>query len=277
MIGFLNDDSSDVGVRHVGVILRYWAPEKPEWDNPLRGEASVSQLKWLNTSASTIDLLEFEYWSQLSLRTLFPAFLSSRPAYKIIRPSAFQEDHLLCITGSIGSGKSITTNRLCAQAGYKQVNTGRIIASILKIAPVPETGRAEFQAKALEFIRSKNGPKKLAEAISAEIAAIDTSRIIIDGIRQLETLEILKQISIRKVATIFVHTPPDIAYRLYSIREADKLNITLSEFMKIYNAPVESEVRLIIQEADAIIYNWFGLDNYEILVENLIEKLGLQL
>jgi hypothetical protein len=45
--------------------------------------------------------------------------------------------------------------------------------------------------------------------------------------------------------------------------------------MKIYNAPFESEVRLLIQDADAVIYNWFGLEDYELVVEKLVTELGL--
>jgi len=53
------------------------------------------------------------------------------------------------------------------------------------------------------------------------------------------------------------------------------LYLSLSDFMKIYNAPFESEVRLLIQDADAVIYNWFGLEDYELVVEKLVTELGL--
>nr|WP_280824452.1 HTH domain-containing protein [Mesorhizobium soli] len=275
VLGFLNDDSSDIGIRHVAVVLRYWAPETPEWKNPQRGEASINQLRWMKTVGSEIDLLDFEYWSQLVLRTFFQGVVISRPSLKVLRPNAFREPHILCVAGSIGSGKSITTNRLCERAGYRQVNTGQVLARLLDIPPVPITPRSEFQVKAYDFITQQNGPRRLAEAILDDVAAMQEPRIIIDGVRQLETLERLKDISTRTVSTIFVYTPPDVAYKLYSIREANSPGMSLSEFMRIYNAPVESEVRLLIQDADAVIYNWFGLDDYELVVERLIAELGL--
>jgi predicted NUDIX family phosphoesterase/dephospho-CoA kinase len=275
VLGFLNDDSSDVGIRHVGAVLRYWAPEVPEWKNPQRGEASLSQLRWIRTAQREIDLLEFEYWSQLVLRTFYPAVVTSKPSFKVLRPATFREPHLLCVTGSVGSGKSITTQRLCDRAGYKQVNTGQVVARLIGIPPVPHTPREEFQAAAYDFISQPDAPRRLAAAILDEVNAMHESRVIIDGLRQLETLERLKELSPRRVATIFVHTPPDTAYRLYMAREANVPEMSLSDFMKIYNAPVEAEVRLFIQEADAIIYNWSGLEEYELVVEKLIAELGL--
>lgn len=275
LIGILNDDSSDVGVRHVAVVLRYWAPTFSEWERPQRGEASVSQLQWIKTTDFAVDLLEFEYWSQLVLRTFYPASTRSRPSFKIVRPSAFKSLYLLCVAGSIGSGKTSTTNRLCTRAGYQQVNTGKVVAKLLGIAPVPETPRDAFQAKALELISRPNGPYFLAEAILDEASLIEGSKIVIDGVRQVETLELLRGMSSRRVAMIYIYTPPDIAYKLYTTREATTPDITLSEFMHIYNAPVESEVRLLIQDADAVVYNWFGLEDYELILEKLIAELGL--
>lgn len=274
VLGFLNDDSSSVGVRHVAAVLRYWAPDSAEWLSPMRGEASVSQLKWIDTSGAEIDLLDFEYWSQLCLRNFYPQFVASKPTFRVIKEKVFREPHTLCIIGSIGSGKSVTTQRFCEQAGYVQVNTGRVIAELLGLPPVPTTPRGEFQEKAMEFIRTPDGPKKLAASIDEEVRRVGHDRVIIDGVRQLETLEMLRAISLRKIACIFVYTPPDSAYEFYTSREAAG-ELSLSKFMRMYNAPVESEVPSMIQEADAIVYNWLGIEKYEKVVRSLIERLGL--
>ncbi|WP_172788252.1 MULTISPECIES: HTH domain-containing protein [Bradyrhizobium] len=272
-LGFLNDDSSDVGVRHVAAVLRYWAPEDSEWKAPTRGEASVSQLKWLKINSPEIDLLEFEYWSQLCLRKFFPTFVSSKPAFKVLRKSAFEEPHLLVVTGSIGSGKSSTTRRLCQRAGYVELNSGAVLADLLGIPPVPNTPRDEFQKRAYEFITSKDGPRNLAQSLATRASSLGAIRVIVDGIRHAETLEELRARSSLRVSTLFVYTPPDVAYELYKIREVS--DISLHEFMDHYNAPVETEVRSLIEEADAIIYNWYGLESFELVVDNLIGELGV--
>lgn len=275
VLGFLNDDSSDVGVRHVAAVMRYWAPETLDWKNPQRGEASIAQLRWMKTVGTEIDLPEFEYWSQLVLRTYYPGFLTNRPSYKLVRPGVFQQPHLLCVAGSVGSGKSITTSRLCSRAGYHQINTGRVVADILGLPPVPTTPRAEFQQCAFEMITQPDGPRRLAAAILDQVSRSVEPRIIIDGIRQLETLERLKEAAPRPVATLFVHTPPDVAYKFYVLREAKNPNISISDFMSIYNAPVEAQVPLLLSEADAVIYNWFGLEEHELVIDRLLADLGL--
>lgn len=275
VLGVLNDDSSDVGVRHVGIVLRYWAPEDPNWATPLKGEASISQLAWMKTSETGADLLEFEYWSQLILRTYYPASLTSKPAFKIIRSQPFHGPHLLVVLGSVGSGKSIATRELCEKAGYSQINSGQIVAKLLGIPPVPQTPRDEFQRHAFELISSPDAPSLLASAIADEAEILGSRRIVIDGIRQLATLEKLKARADRPVGSIFVHTPPDVAYRFYMLREANSVSLSLSDFMQIYNAPVESEVNSMITEADAIIYNWWGLDEYELVISRLTQQLGL--
>lgn len=275
IIGVINDDSSDVGVQHVGVVLRYWAPETSDWSAPTRGEASIAQLRWIKAGEQKFDLLDFEYWSQLVLRKLYPDFVAGRPAYHIVKRTPFQEPHILCVTGSIGSGKSITTRRLCEHYGYSQINSGKVVAELLGIPPVPETPRVEFQQMAFRFITSSEGPAQLASAIAKAALDLATDRVIVDGIRQLRTLEALRKVANQRVATVYVHTPPDVAYKMYALREAQTPNLTLSTFMEIYNAPVESEVRYMISEADLIVYNWIGLDDYDLVVEKFICDLGL--
>ena len=275
VLGFINDDSSDVGVRHVAVILRYWAPETKEWDQPIRGEASVNQLRWIKTTGSDIDLLDFEYWSQLLLRKFFPTFVVSKPSFKLVNPGKFVDPQLTCVLGSVGSGKSVTTKRLCETAGFEQINTGRLLAGILEVKPVPETPRSVFQELAFEFISKADGPDRLAAAILAEVHSRPSRRVIVDGIRQLRTLSLIRERSDRNVAVVFVYTPPDVAYQMYVMREHLGQSVSLHEFMALYNASVENEVRLMINEADVVIYNWLGLFEYEAVIGRLIEELGL--
>ena len=274
-LGFINDNSSDVGIKHVAAVLRYWAPDTESWRNPTRGEASIAKLAWVETAGEPVDLNEYEYWSQIVIRSLFPSAVRAKPSYKIVNQRAFSDLHLLCVAGSIGSGKSITTQSLCERAGYTQVNSGAVLAGLLNLPPVPETPREVFQTAAHEFISEDSGPENLAKALLQAAESVDSGKVIIDGIRQLATLECLKRFASRRVATLFVQTPPDVAYRLYSVREASNPDLGLSEFMKIYNAPVESEVRHMIGDADAIIFNWFGIEEFELSLVRMVAELGI--
>jgi predicted NUDIX family phosphoesterase/dephospho-CoA kinase len=275
ILGILNDDSSDVGVRHLGVILRYWAPGTLEWTKPLRGEASINQLKWIDLRAPDLNLIDFEYWSQLCLRKLYPSTVSARPSFKVIRRKPFNSDHILCVIGSIGSGKSIASEILRDEAGYFEVNSGEVMATVLGIEPIPVSPRNVFQIKAQELMSRPEGAERFVDALLARAAKTPNQRVLIDGIRHPETLKAIKERSGRDVGVLFVHTPPDIAYQLYTDRLTGDSKPTPAEFAFLMNAPVESKIRYMIDEADAIVFNWFGLEPYRFLVRELIEELGL--
>jgi hypothetical protein len=70
---------------------------------------------------------------------------------------------------------------------------------------------------------------------------------------------------------MYVYTPPHIAYRFYEGRGAD--NLSIDEFLKLYNSPVEADVKKLIVDADAILYNWTGKLHYERAVRKLMQEL----
>jgi len=76
-----------------------------------------------------------------------------------------------------------------------------------------------------------------------------------------------------EVAVIYVQAAPDIAYKLYSARE--RQSISPNKFFELYSAKAESDVRYLIQDADAIIYNWTGKDEYDAVLDGLGTDLGL--
>jgi hypothetical protein len=101
-------------------------------------------------------------------------------------------------------------------------------------------------------------------------------RIVIDGIRQRSTLEQIRAQSEGDVAIIYVHAPPDIAYSLYSQREqSNGGTLTPTQFYRLYAAPVELEVRYMIQDADAVVYNWTGKQEYDVALDKLATTLSL--
>lgn len=273
-LGIINDDSSDVGVRHMAVVLRYWVDDWSQWRSVTKGEASINKLRWLDTVGETINLSEFEYWSQLVIRSFFQSSMKMVPSYKIQRKSAFREPHVLCVVGSIGSGKSVTSRLFSERFGYVTVNSGRVLAGLLEIPPIPHTARAEFQALAVEFISRQDGPPRLGEALAKAALETGAERVLIDGIRHPETLEALRFSTKMPVALLYVHTPPDVAYEMYRFREGHgEESITFPQFIGLYTAPVESRIRYLIGEADIVTFNWLGLDGYERALTSLMEEL----
>jgi hypothetical protein len=220
--GVINDDSSDVGRRHVAVIFEYRVKDWDAWSLPQRGEASINQLEWIDVKQDKIDLNEFEYWSQMCWRAFFPSIVEAQPSYKIIRKRPFVGSHLLVVTGTIGSGKSAATEFFHDWLKYEEINSGKILASILNLSPIPRTSRRTFQAAAVKFINSKTGPRRLARKICQIANSSDAPRVVIDGIRHRETLNLIREFSTRAVAVIYVQAAPDIAYKLYLFRTVNE-------------------------------------------------------
>jgi predicted NUDIX family phosphoesterase/dephospho-CoA kinase len=276
ILGVLNDNSSSVGVRHLAIVMRYWVDDFSKWNNPQRGEASVNRLHWIDTRLEPLNLSDFEYWSQLCIREYYPQALRTSPSYRIQRQNAFRGRHIACVVGAIGSGKSATTNALINRAGYEQINSGQVMAELLGLPPVSESDRADFQKAAFEFISKPDGPKALAAALISAARKVAGARIVIDGIRHPETIAELKAMADVPLALMYVYTPPDVAFEMYRMREdSGRGDIDFDNFVDLYNAPVEGQVRYIIQDADVILYNWIGLSEYEKTINQMLVKLGL--
>jgi predicted NUDIX family phosphoesterase len=277
LAGIVNDDSSDVGRRHLGIVLRYEVGDWENWKEVRSGEASINKLQWIDVTQEPINLIEFEFWSQLCWRSLFPVVVSAQPQYRIIRKKPFKERHILVVAGSIGSGKSWATSFLSRNYSYEALNSGKVLASILGLPPVPKTPRAEFQDAAWEFISTVGGPDRLADELIRRAEEMGDGRVIIDGIRQVETLLRLQEKASCQMALLFVHTTPDVAFHLFTAREArgEEKRVDQVSFMKRYSAPVEQEVRYLMNSADVVMYNWFGAEQYDAALSAMAVELGL--
>lgn len=274
LVGALNDDSSEVGRRHFAFIFRYEVKSWAEWSLPRRGEKAVTELRWLDSTKHDFSLRDFEYWSQLCLRTYFSEYVRAEPSYLIRRKKNFTRSSMLCILGPVGSGKTEATRVFTKDHGYTEINSGVLLSDILELPPVPETPREDFQRAALKFINSANGPIKLAKAISRRAQGVEHSRILVDGIRNRSTLiELEKIVGRNRLALIYVHTPGDIAFRFYENRLGRSASI--HEFIAVRESPVESEVTGMIEDADAVLYNWTGKMGYRQTIQAMMQELGL--
>lgn len=265
----INDDSSPDGRRHLGIVFEYTAPKS---FIARRGEASINQLTWIDLAGGRVDLNQFEYWSQLCLKKLYPDFVRAQADFKIIRRAPFNKGHALVIAGTVGSGKTAVAKQL-SDFGYTMISSGNVIATLLGLPPVPETPRQVFQNEAWNFITSRDGPSKLAAAIAAEVLESPDKKFVIDGVRQRATLNALRALlRPRKVAMLYVHTTPDTAIEFYRQREATGISAE-DALSQIYGASVEEEVRYFIAESDAVIYNWFGRKDFKKVINQLMRAL----
>lgn len=275
IIGIINDDSSDVGRRHLAFVMRYEVSPDRYWDSPERGEKSITQLRWISAKDTERMLLwNFEYWSQLCLREFAPKLVGGRPAYRLVRRTPLKPPHVLCVIGPVGSGKTIATDVLKCDFGYKEVNSGRVLARILKTPPVPKTSRLDFQNRAWKFISKASGPERFGREIARIVNAMDSDRIVLDGIRHKATLEYLKAMCCnRRIGIVYVQTPADLAFKFFIERIAQ--GATMSEFLNTREATVEQEVESFISKADAVLYNWTGTLQYQETIRAMMEELGV--
>ncbi len=274
IVGALNDDSSTVGQRHFAFLFRYEVSNDPAWKQPTRGEKSITQLRWLNRVRGPVPIWDFEYWSQLCLRHYHAPLATSAPTYRITRRWHAPARHIVCVVGMVGSGKSEATRVLCEDFGYEEINSGKVLAELLHIPPVPKMSRDLFQTKAHRFISDAKGPGVLARALWKEIEISGASRALVDGIRQPQTLNELRNCAGNTpIKVIFVQTPPDICYKFYKERESR--DISIFEFLRIQNAPVETQVRDMIGLSDAVLYNWTGRHEYRSAAGSIMREFGI--
>jgi predicted NUDIX family phosphoesterase/dephospho-CoA kinase len=260
-VGVINDDSSEAGRRHFAFVFQYEVSGDEEWEDPKRGEKSITKLQWLRPNEPRIPIWNFEYWSQLCLREYFPAVISTTPAYKLLHRASLAPPNILCVIGELGCGKSEATRILTERFGYTAVNTGRVLAKLLNIPPVPETPRETFQREAWNYISKDKGSEKLARQVWVEIEKSDNERILIDGIRHRSTLSNLRHnAGKRRIGVLYVYTLPDVAYDFFEQRE--RRDISFFDFLSLRAAPAEREVGELLGQADGVLYNWAGLADY---------------
>ena len=280
LLGVLNDDSTDVGRRHLAVIYRYDVSVDPGWEEPQRGELGITQLRWINFERDDVRVEKFEYWSQLCLREFYADLIRPRPAYRVRRHRPVRPPHVLCVLGQIGSGKTQATSVLRSDFAYVEVNSGAALARLLGRNPITaanEDEREEFQRDAMIFIRAAEGPQSLAAAIWDDVERQNSDRVVIDGVRQRETLDWLAvcagEAVRRPLGRLYIHTPADVAFEFYRRRRG--ADTTVFDFIRVRDAPVEGDVAQLITDADAVIYNAAGLRSFRAMIRRYMRELGV--
>jgi predicted NUDIX family phosphoesterase len=262
-LGILNDDSSEVGRRHVAVVYRAWLQDWNTIRALKKGDSSIKGLGWIDLAKDKVDISDFEYWSQLCLRKFYPSTVIAKSGVRILNRAKLATDRIIVVAGRIGSGKTETARYLSEKLGYPLIRSSALLQEVMGAPPMNEIGRREFQTRALDFIRADGGPERLAVAIEARVTKIGAERCIIDGLRHLSTYENLSARFGGSTGLIFVQTPPDVAYDMYRNREVQgTLTFSYRDFLEIYDAAVEAEIPSLGRKAQVYIYNSFGIEAF---------------
>jgi predicted NUDIX family phosphoesterase/adenylate kinase family enzyme len=269
-LGVLNDDSSEVGRRHVAVIYRLWLPDWNVARLLQKGDSSIKGLGWIDLSKDKVDISEFEYWSQLCLRKFYPSTPITKAGFKILNRSKLVRDRVIVVAGRIGSGKTETAGYLSQKLNCPLIKSGDLVRALMNAPSIEEIGRREFQIRAQDYISTSDGPDRLAAAIETRVDQTSAQRCIVDGVRHLATFERLESLFNGSVGLIFVNTPPDVAYDMYRAREAQRaLTFSYREYLEIYDAPVESEIPSLGRRAHIVINNAFGIETFRRTLDEL--------
>ena len=121
ILGILNDNSSEVGRRHVAVVYRAWLPDWNSIRHLQKGDFSIKGLGWIDLSKDKVDISEFEYWSQLCLRKFYPSTVIAKSGVKILNKARLTSDCIVVVAGRIGSGKTETAGYLSQRLGWPLV------------------------------------------------------------------------------------------------------------------------------------------------------------
>lgn len=248
-VGMILDDSSPEGVRHLGFVIKGELPDSFIEEHSSR-ERAVNDLQLLTAADAWARFHEFEFWSQLVLRQ-FVKLPGVDPA-TIVRPRRRTTDaDVIVVTGEIASGKSTFAALLRDNCGFGVVSTRACVAKLLGLPDFAGGDRAHFQQAAASLVSSDGGTQLLVDEI-AETARRMTPPLVIDGVRQRRTVELLRQHYPRMVV-IFIETARDLALRNY--RAAAGRQVNLEEFRDARAHPVEHDVGDLKHEADAYIFN----------------------
>ncbi len=249
--GVLNDDSSPLGLNHFAFVFQAYLPDNFNLKDFSR-EMSVNRLSLLNNSEIWNRFHELEFWSQILVKKLLKKPKKYDPVFIKTKNIVFNKSPLI-IVGEIGSGKSEVANHMAKKYSLPLISTRKCVESLINTKDFKTGNRMSFQDKAIKLVTSKEGTKKLANKIIAEVDKFTDACLIIDGVRNLDTFNILKE-RYPQTNLLYIDLPRDSAFRMYSTR-SDGRKVNIHEFRETRDHDVEKEITLFKTRADAYLFN----------------------
>lgn len=269
VVGLINDESSEMGLKRLAVVFEFEAPQTPAWNSVESAESEIRSVAWISPYRDGLNLNEFEYWSVLYFENRFAAVVRQAQEFSITDLERLQSADSYCVLGGIGSGKSLASDLLSKRLGGSIVNSGRVLSEILELKPVPQTDRVTFQNAAEKYMSKPEAAQSFAAAM-VEKANKQDAPVIFDGVRNRSTLLALMDLN-PTMGIIYISAPPHIAHELYNLRGRDNgIYLTAKDFMSLRRNPTEFEVQFLARYAHAHIYNWLGVEEYTERMEQLI-------
>ena len=160
-----------------------------------------------------------------------------------------------------GAGKSTIVSKLKEQ-GYQAFNLGDGVRAEAKRRNLEPTG--ENLGKLMLELREKNGPGAVAELIKEPIQNSSHEIIIIDGIRSIHEINVLKETGNLKLLAVEAYS--NTRFNFLSERKRSDDPLTREKFEERDNREISVGLQEIIKLADE------SIENNNVTIDQLVES-----
>ena len=160
-----------------------------------------------------------------------------------------------------GAGKSTIVSKLKEQ-GYQAFNLGDGVRAEAKRRNLEPSG--ENLGKLMLELREKNGPGAVAELIKEPIQNSNHEIIIIDGIRSIHEINVLKETGNLKL--LAVEASSNTRFNFLSERKRSDDPLTREKFEERDNREISVGLQEIIKLADE------SIENNNVTIDQLVES-----
>src|SRR5438105_12067871 len=134
---------------------------------------------------------------------------------------------IVCLTGMPGAGKSTIADALKSR-GFDKITMGDAVRTEATKRKIDPTG--ENLGKLMLELREKNGPGAVAELITDQIVNSKSDVILIDGVRSIPEVEVLKKFGTVKI--LAVHASGDTRFGFFTNTKRSDDPENRGEFVK---------------------------------------------
>ncbi len=173
---------------------------------------------------------------------------------------------IVCITGMPGAGKS-TVARSFINSSFRVLNMGDMIRREAEKQGLEATDAN--LGKIMLQLRKEHGLGAVAHLIAKEIENDDRD-VIVDGVRSMEEVRVLKNYGVVKILAI--HAPKEKRLEYIKNRKRDDAPKTLEEFEIRDKRELDVGIGEAISYADSIIMNDGSIEELQKKALNIIEQ-----
>ena len=175
---------------------------------------------------------------------------------------------IVCLTGMPGSGKSTIVSALKSK-GIETLNLGDGVRAEAKRRNLEPSG--DNLGKLMLQLREKNGPGAIANLLTDQIQNSQSNIIIIDGIRSIAEIEVLKNVG--SVKLLSIEATADTRFKFLKARGRSDDPETKEKFAERDNREISVGIDQSISIADETISNNdLTLDELTELAHTVIKK-----